>query len=45
MENKVAVIETTCAGAESAKLIAETLVFERFAACAQFGSPITSIYR
>lgn len=29
MENKVAVIETTCAGAESAKLIAETLVFER----------------
>ena len=45
MENKVAVIETTCAGAESAKLIAETLVFERFAACAQIGSPITSIYR
>lgn len=45
MENKVAVIETTCTGEESAKLIAETLVFERFAACAQIGSPITSIYR
>lgn len=45
MENKVAIIETICAGAESAKLIAETLVFERFAACAQIGSPITSIYR
>lgn len=45
MENKVAIIETTCADAESAKLIAETLVFERFAACAQIGSPITSIYR
>lgn len=45
MENKVAVIETTCAGEESAKLIAETLVFERFAACAQIGSSITSIYR
>lgn len=45
MENKVAVIETTCTGEKSAKLIAETLVFERFAACAQIGSPITSIYR
>lgn len=45
MHNKIATILTTASSPESAKLIAETLVFEKFAACAQIGAPITSIYR
>lgn len=45
MQGKIAIIRTTAASRESAKLIAETLVFEKFAACAQIESPIISIYR
>ncbi len=45
MQGKIEIIRPTAASRESAKLIAETLVFEKFAACAQIESPIISIYR
>lgn len=45
MKNKIAIIRTTIDKPETARLIAETLVFEKFVACSQIGAPITSIYK
>ena len=45
MQGKIAIIRTTAATREPAELIAETLVSEKFAACAQIESPITAVYK
>lgn len=44
MENEIAIIKTTTATLENAKMLAHTLVFEKFTACAQIGAEIQSVY-
>ncbi len=44
MKKSIFKVETTCPSIEMAELIANTLVFEKLAACVQMGSEIRSVY-
>lgn len=44
MESEICVVFSTVDSKTKAKIIAETLVFERLAACVQIGSEIKSVY-
>ena len=44
MQDEICVVLSTAPSAEQAELIAETLVFEKLAACAQTGAPVKSYY-
>ncbi len=44
MKRNILEIKTTCPNIETAKLIAEAVVSEKLAACAQIGGEIESVY-